>query len=233
MLNIRYLLAGLALAATWSLATASPPEVQADYKTTAGQNLRIVVKGKDVDWKATFSDEEAFFDQLTATKDGELRFVFQATKDGVYYVTLWTLNEKGSGVVIKIVVGPPPPPPKPPEPPPGPDDPKKVRLREAIREALKRDSGARKETVAIAAVYKELAKMAEGGESMSSVEFLRRAKKAAELMIGEDKLFGVRSVVADELKTLLGNPSEGVLSPEVRKALAALFRLLAEILDTL
>lgn len=103
---------------------AAPPEVPREVKAQPGQPVRVLVKGGELGFKATFADDEAFFDELTA-KDGQRRFMFQATKPGRYAVVFWTKGET-DGAVTTIVVGDsvdpkPDPDPKPkPEPDPKP-----------------------------------------------------------------------------------------------------------------
>lgn len=98
---------GLAVAgvlATAALATADPPKVQAEYRVGAGQPLRVVVSGKDVGYKATFTDEQAFFEELRPRDDAERRFMFQSATPGRYAIVFWTKGET-DGTFTTIVVG--------------------------------------------------------------------------------------------------------------------------------
>lgn len=107
--------------------SAAPPEVPRALRAEPGQLVRIVAKGEKVGSLKNFTDEEAFFDELVS-KGTERRFVFQATRPGVYVVGFFTVGES-EGVACTITVGgapvPPPTPPVPPGPvPPVPPDPK-------------------------------------------------------------------------------------------------------------
>jgi hypothetical protein len=114
----------LCVLAVASSLCAAPPEVPRELKCEPGQLLRIVAKGDKVGTLKNFTDEDAFFDELTP-RPKERRFVFQATKPGVYVVGFFTVGET-EGVATTIVVGDgginvaPKPKPKPPEPKPQP-----------------------------------------------------------------------------------------------------------------
>lgn len=115
----RYHAACLAVLLVASFAQAAPPDVPRTITAPAGQLVRVVAKGDaEIGYLRNFPDDAAFFDEL-APRKGERRFVFQATKPGVYVVGFWTANEK-EGVACTITVTgevTPPDPPKPPDPP--------------------------------------------------------------------------------------------------------------------
>lgn len=97
------LVAVLALGLSAAFALGAPPEVPTEKKAKVGQLVRISVKaGGEVGYQPAFSDDEAFFDELTP-KDGQRRFVFQATKPGHYDIVFWTPSEK-SGSRTRVVV---------------------------------------------------------------------------------------------------------------------------------
>jgi hypothetical protein len=94
----------VALAAAAS-AAADPPKVEkAEYKVSAGQPLRVVVAGKDIGYKAAFTEDQAFFEELRPKDDGERRFMFQAATPGRYAIVFWTKGET-DGTFTTIVVG--------------------------------------------------------------------------------------------------------------------------------
>lgn len=91
------------LAVIAGAAVAAPPDVPRELKCEPGQLLRIVAKGDKVGTLKNFKDEDAFFDELTP-RPKERRFVFQATKPGVYVVGFFTVGES-EGVATTIIVG--------------------------------------------------------------------------------------------------------------------------------
>lgn len=115
-------ISSLALAVGVALGVcAAPPDVPKELKVDPGQLVRVVVKGDKIGTARNFDDTQAFFDEL-APQPGTRRYVFQATKPGVYVVSFWTVGED-YGVSTTITVGTPipPTPPIPPGPiPPGP-----------------------------------------------------------------------------------------------------------------
>ena len=71
----------------------------------------------------------------------------------------------------------------------------------------------------------------EGHAIKTAAELLAKVREASAMMVGPDALKGVRKEAATELGLLL--PIDAVLSDEQRKAVAELFRRLAQILDGL
>jgi hypothetical protein len=203
---------------------AAPPDVPATLKTEPGQMVRLVVKGEKVGTLKNFSDSDAFFDELTP-RDGERRFVFQATKPGVYVVGFWTAGES-EGVACTITVGPSVPPPPPP-PPPIPDP-----LRQSVRDALAVDKAKPDDVLLLAALYREAAKLSVSAEVPSSRELLRRVREAGASLL-PDVLVSVRRVVASELANALGKSNDEPLTEAERKRSAELFAKLAGILEEL
>jgi hypothetical protein len=118
----KWLLSAAVLAAAALGVQAAPPDVPKEVPANPGQLVRVTVKGADVGFQPAFGEAEAFFDEL-APRDGSRRFVFQATKPGVYVVSFVTVGE-GEIVCCTITVGgAPPKPPVPPDPPTPPDPP--------------------------------------------------------------------------------------------------------------
>lgn len=118
-----------------------------------------------------------------------------------------------------------------PEPAPGPKpvDP----LAAKIKTAIATDKGTREEVLQLAALYHEAAKLAISKDVPSSRELLRRVREASAALVGADVLTSLRTLVAAEVGSILGNPGDAMLTDTQRKATAELFTRLAAILEGL
>jgi hypothetical protein len=76
----------------------------------------VADKGKALGFIRGFKDEDAFFDELRPGEGGQRRFMFQATKPGVYTLGWYTVGDTDGGTITTITVGPPAPQPTPVDP---------------------------------------------------------------------------------------------------------------------
>lgn len=114
--------------------------------------------------------------------------------------------------------------------PPKPADPLRAKLKAAY-DADPADAAKKREQAKdLAALYREAAKLTLDMAVPTSGELLARVKDAAGRMIGPNALVGCRKVKAAELGALL--PTDEPLTDAQRKAVAALFGKLADVLDT-
>jgi hypothetical protein len=115
--------------------------------------------------------------------------------------------------------GPGPDPVKPPE------DPLAAKLREAFGKSEASDAHA------LAALYRECAKLCRDPELDSTMDLLTRLQDASKRMVGATVLLPVRKVVQSELAATLGVPSDDPITDTHRNAAASLFVRLATILE--
>ena len=128
----RFRVACLLLLAAAACAGAAPPDAPAALSVQPGQVVRVAPladKGKTLGVIRGFKDEDAFFDELVPGKDGQRRFMFQATRPGTYTLGWYTVGDADGGSITTITVAapvpvpPPTPTPQPPTPGPNPVDP--------------------------------------------------------------------------------------------------------------
>jgi hypothetical protein len=119
-------------------------------------------------------------------------------------------------------------PPIPPKPKP-PDE-----LRKRLSAAIAADKATSADVLQLAAVYRESVKVVNDAELPSSKELLRRLREvSASLLTTPDAMTTVRELVAMELASLLGPPSDEVLTVAQRKLAAELFNRLSTTLEEL
>lgn len=101
--------ASMALAALLAaaVAAAAPPDVPKALTAKPGQLIRVTVKtDAEIGVLRNFTDEQAFFEELSARK-GERRFVFQApddSKPGTVFVVGWWTKDETEGAATTITV---------------------------------------------------------------------------------------------------------------------------------
>lgn len=120
----------------------------------------------------------------------------------------------------------PPVPPKPPEP----ADPLRAKLKSAFDADPAQLDARRSHAKDLAALYRQAAKLCADESVATSGDLLARVKTAAASLVGADALRECRKVVGAELGALL--PTDDALTDAQRKAVAALFARLADVLDT-
>lgn len=211
---------------------AAPPEVPRELKCEPGQLLRIVAKGEKVGTGKNFTDEQAFFDQLVS-KPGEHRFIFQATKPGVYVVGFVTVGE-GEIVFCTITVGaaPLPPAPDPKPKPPTPPDPKPIDpLLKALTDAYALETGVdkRERVRALAGVMRQGAAWADSADYTTTAALAAAVskKRAADVA---DSVPLVRGAVGFYLNGLFGTAS-APLTADNRPKIKAAYEKLAATLE--
>lgn len=116
-------------------------------------------------------------------------------------------------------------------PNPGPDiKPPVDVLAGKLREAF--GTGNPNDAKALAALYREAAKLCEDAALESGNQLNAKLAQASTAMVGKDVLIPLRKVVLGELQLILGaNPTDEPLTDVQRKAAAALFVRLATILE--
>ncbi len=120
--------------------------------------------------------------------------------------------------------------PKPPTPPVPPVDELKASLKKAF-DLEAGDAATKKEFAKdLAELYRQAATLAGKAEVKTSSDLLKRCQDASVALIGNDKMLGVRRLVATQLAAIL--PTDAALSDPQRKATADLFKKLAVILDS-
>lgn len=139
---------------------------------------------------------------------------------------------------LVLVAGTPAPKPKPDPVPPKPADPLAGKLKAAFDADPEPVAERRAHAKDLAELYRQAAdiavKKAGDGDAAAYVvptaaDLLTRVRAASGMLVGADALKGVRREVAAELGMLL--PTDAALNDEQRKAVAELFRKLAQILD--
>lgn len=200
---------------------AAAPVNWVEFRAAAGRQL--VLSAEEA---ATWTSADDGCD-LTPDSTGT-RAVFTAPAAGPYRV-LCTTKAGTTHCLIRVGDGPPDPGPI---PPPKPADPLRAKLLAAYGAEAAADKAERVRD--LAELYRQAARFA--GTAATAAELRGLIRDASALMFAEDKaappviLKGVRGVVGAELAALL--PADAPLTPDQRAAAAALFRRLAETLDT-
>jgi hypothetical protein len=194
----------------------SEPSKWSEVKADAG---RLLVLSAEPASKWLAVDDTDF--DLHVFELGKLA-AFTAPTVGRYRVIV--TGPDGTATRLVVVVGDQPPPPKPPEP--------VDELRQRLKTAYDADGGDDKAEAAkdLAELYKQASRLSADPTVATAGDLLKRAKDAANVLIGPDALRGPREVVKGELQRLF--PADGTLTEQQRTAAAALFTKLAAIFDT-
>jgi hypothetical protein len=124
--------------------------------------------------------------------------------------------------------GPVPKPPTP-VPPPAPADPLKARLKAAFDADMAAPDARRSQALDLAALYRQVAKLAQDKTVLTSGDLLARKKAAAATLVGADALKTVRAAVGAELGAIM--PTDAPLTDGQRAATAAVLTKIATALE--
>lgn len=195
-----------------------PPAKWAEVTARPGQLLALAAT---VPGKWVLVDDSAA--ALLVQPDGKTA-VFAGGAPGRYRIVVFGPADAEPARVVVVVEGTAPPP-KPPDPPP--PDP----LRAKLRAAFDDDAGdpAKKEAARkdLAELYRQAAMLSADNTVGTTGELFDRVRRAAQTLAA-DALPGVRKAVAGELAAEF--PADEPLTPDRRKAAAALFSKLSDAL---
>lgn len=223
-MRIRYVsILAVCLAVASQTATAAPPEVPKTIQAAPSQLIRIPVKSAtEIGYCATFSDEEAFFDEL-APQPGVRRFIFQAAKPGRYSVAFWTKGET-TGTHTTIIVGGPAPPPD--------DnvDPKPSELLVKFQTAYSTDVQQFKgDATALAALVKAMdaaALIATDPKITTRAALVDAVRTQTTTLVGTGKFPALARAIGDYLNATVGT-DDIPLTQELRVKYATAYKLIA------
>jgi hypothetical protein len=230
-------------------ATDTAPFIVSDSPSPATGFVEIkyaLAEGDTVQWevtpKATFVKDHVEYN-IVKDKDGKVTTVTPVNAvlhfngpAGNYTVTAFVINfdkKTFDRKYLQHTVGVPTPPTPPTPPQPAPPLPS-VDLQKKIAEAFNTDKGTKADAVQLSALYKLTAKLcSDRKKAPSSRELLRQVREASDGLIGNDQLATVRTLVAAELATIFGSPTDTDLTDVQRTSAAELFLKLAAALDAL
>ena len=159
-----------------------------------------------------------------ADKDGAA--LLWTTQPGRYRVVLFQ-PDGGFTRLVAVAGKVPPGPPVPPAPPVPPDDALARQIRDAYEASTEPDKADTRAN--LVALFKVAAQAAQDPATATTADLIDRVAQASNVLIGKDKLAGVRKLFVADLAAAF--PEDTALTPETRTKAAQLFQRYAAILS--